>query len=186
MTFIRIRFTFGFFAFWAAVLTANEYFGGNYPALPAFLLSLAHETGHIAAACISGLPPKSITFYAGGIKMSVENGTGSRGLAREIFVLSAGCAVNLVLALFLHLSGMRLAAMISLGLGLFNLLPLSSLDGGRLIYAVCEYLSPVSDVASAQKICDRIMIAAALCYFIFCGFTPLLLPLIIILLTSGE
>lgn len=183
---IRIRFTFGFFALWAAVLTANEYLGGKYPALPVFLLCLAHESGHIIAACAAGLPPESITFYVGGIRMSLENGTGSKGLAREILILSAGCAVNLFLAPVLYLWGMRLTAMMSLGLGLFNLLPFSSLDGGRLIKAVCEYISPASDIASAQQLCDKLLLAAAFIYLLFRGFTPLLPALVTVLLMNRK
>lgn len=182
----RIRFTFGFFALWAAVLTANEYYSGNYPALPVFLLCLAHESGHIFAAGAAGLFPESITFCAAGIRMSVKNGTYSRGLFRELILLSAGCAVNFALVPLFVLAKMRLWAMVSLALGVFNLLPLSSLDGGRIIRAMCEYISPASDIVSAQKLCDIIIIAAALAYFLVCGFPPPLLPLIIAGLSALE
>ncbi|MDE6593027.1 MAG: M50 family metallopeptidase [Oscillospiraceae bacterium] len=182
----RVRFTFGFFALWAAVLTANEYYNNHYPALPIFLLCLAHESGHIFAAGIAGLPPERITFCAAGIRMSVKNGTYSRGLFRELLLLSAGCAVNFALVPLFALAKMRLWAMVSFSLGIFNLLPLSSLDGGRIIRAVCEYISPAADIGSAQKICDIIIIAVFLAYFLFHGFPPPLLPIIIAGLSALE
>lgn len=182
----RIRFTFGFFALWAAVLTANEYYNNHYPALPIFLLCLAHESGHLFAAKIAGLSPECITFCAAGIRLSVKNGTHSRGLFPELLLLSAGCAVNFALVPMLVAAKMRLWAMVSLSLGIFNLLPLSSLDGGRLIRALCEYISPAADISSAQRMCDIIIITAALAYFLFHGFPPPLLPLIIAGLSALE
>lgn len=182
----KIRFTFGFFALWASVLTANEYYGGNYPALPIFLLCLAHEGGHIAAARAAKLSPKSITFCASGIRMSLKNGTQSRGLARELLLLFSGCGVNFILALLFYLLRMRMWAAISLGLGVFNLLPLSALDGGRIIRALCEYFSPTSDIVCAQKTCDIIAIAVFGGYFLWRGYTLPLLPLIIMVLSVLE
>ncbi|MCM1579042.1 MAG: hypothetical protein NC078_09625 [Ruminococcus sp.] len=183
---MHITFTFGFFALWACVLAVNEYMGGSYPAAPLFFLCLAHEAGHIAAAEIFGLPIEKVTFCASGIRMSLKGGSRSRGLVRELVLLLSGAAVNFALAPLFILFGMRLWAMTSLALGTFNLLPLSSLDGGRAAAAVLEYFSPAADIAAAQKVCDFVIIAAALAYFLFHGFPPLLLPMVIIGLSALE
>lgn len=95
------------------------------------LCSLMHELGHIGMMCLFGMPPESLTFYAGGIRLSDSCLYCSK--PKLVAVLMAGCAVNLVsagMSLLLGYAGLFAAA--HLALGLFNLLPFRYFDGGRL------------------------------------------------------
>lgn len=168
---IRIRATFGFFALWAVILYLREYSALPFSPLPVFLLCLLHEAGHTAALLLTGQPPVSLTFYAGGISMSLRQPPERAGLFSEILVLSAGCAVNLLLAVLLSLTGSRLWAMTSLGLGLFNLLPHSMLDGGGILRALTVYCFPHADIDAAAGIIDVMTVTAMLILFIVKGMS---------------
>ena len=120
----RIRITFGFFAVWSVLIMQSPVSKAGELAL---LSCLLHEGGHITAMAVMGIKPRSLTFYSGGIGM--KSGA-ILSPAREIFILSAGCLVNLLLALAGTLTGSRILTGINLALMLFNLLPLPSLDGG--------------------------------------------------------
>lgn len=180
---VHIKVTFGFFALWAVILSAAEYFPNNaLSPLPVFLLCLLHESGHIAALTLTGCPPRGLTFYAGGISMSLSEPPERAGLFTEILVLSAGCAVNLALSVILSLAGNRLWALASLGLGLFNLLPHSLLDGGGILRALTVCLFPEADVEAAQQVCDKVILLAALAFVLLKGISPAMLSVLITLL----
>ena len=97
----------------------------------ALVCCLLHETGHLAAMLFFGYAPKEICFYAGGIKLIPKRGIVPR--RRQAVILAAGCAVNLALAGVSLISGQQRLMYTNLALGLINLLPLSCLDGGRLL-----------------------------------------------------
>ena len=92
-----------------------------------------HETGHIAAMLMCGCKPEGITFYGGGIRLVPCKRM--NGFSQEAFILSAGCAVNFMLAFLSCVICKKLTffAQVNLLLGGFNLLPVGYLDGGRLI-----------------------------------------------------
>ena len=126
---IKIRFTFSFFA----VVGLVSALGGAVQLRLAVILlcSLMHELGHIFAMCLFGILPQSLTFYAGGIRLS-ENGLKCSPV-RCAVILLAGCAVNFASAAVSILLGHRgLFAAVHLILGGFNLLPFRYFDGGRL------------------------------------------------------
>ena len=97
--------------------------------------------------------------------------------AREIFILSAGCLVNLLLALAGTLTGSRILTGINLALMLFNLLPLPSLDGGRILRTVVEAISPAADISGVQNAFGIVMGIAAAVFFFVSGSISFTLPL---------
>lgn len=116
------------------------------------IASLMHESGHIAALCLSGYRPKTISFELSGIRL--ENNLSPVCFQKEIFILLAGSGVNLtVFALSLLSAGtiekVSVFAAVHLMLGLLNLLPIASLDGGKLLILI---LSQYISVLSAEKI----------------------------------
>lgn len=113
-----------------------------------FLSVLAHELGHSLVSARLGMPAPSITlFIFGGIAQLSREPKRPRD---EFLIAGAGPLVSLVLGLgFSALSwagpgsvGVPLAALgkwlglVNLGLGLFNLLPVFPLDGGRILRAL--------------------------------------------------
>ena len=103
---------------------------------------LAHECGHLLCLMALGENPRKI--YLGVFGMRIERTGGVRlSLARDCLAALAGPAVNLLLAgLFAALGGrngigaFHKAALVNLGLALFNLLPVETLDGGQALYYI--------------------------------------------------
>jgi Peptidase family M50. len=88
-----------------------------------------HEIGHLIAFYIVGSKPKSISVSLCGIRLVPSGRILSR--RKELFTLAAGPLFNLLTALIFWKT--KSAAMISLALMLFNLFPISPLDGGRML-----------------------------------------------------
>ena len=129
---------------------------------PAWRLGLAlafaalHELGHLGAMAAFHTPASRICLTAAG--MRIERPPGLRvSFAREVAIALAGPAVSLLLAGALY--ALPRAALlplppdlfyINLGFGLFNLLPVRQLDGGRALYfALCRR---VSEAAAARAV----------------------------------
>ena len=126
---VRIRLYFGFFA----MLTFYFYLHGRDTAAvgAALVCCLLHELGHLAMMFACGYAPKALCFYAGGIKLVPRDGIVPRG--KQAVILSAGCAVNLLLAGASMVFGLGRLVYVNLAIALINLLPLNCLDGGRLL-----------------------------------------------------
>jgi len=123
----------------------------------------AHEAGHLAAMAALGIRPGCICLTAAG--MRIERPPGLRvSFAREIAVALAGPAVSLALAgLFRLLPLPPDFFWLNLGFGLFNLLPVRQLDGGRaLYYLLCRYVN--------ETAASRVVTATSLmCLFLAAG-----------------
>lgn len=126
---IRVRFYFGFFA---TVMLYFYMMKSDSLGITAALCScLLHEAGHLSAMCLLSAPPESVNFYIGGIKIIPKRGLCARSAMTVI--LSAGCAVNFLAAAVSVFLGLDRLCYINLALGLVNMLPFSSLDGGHLL-----------------------------------------------------
>lgn len=124
-------------SFWfAAVMTLMLLLSPQTGAAECFLLCILHEFGHLAPMLLFRAKPKKIQLGYFGMKIV----TGQKLLSpiKEIIIAASGPAVNLTLAAILFLGGYKSTAMLSLGLGLFNLLPVPSLDGGRILTQLTE------------------------------------------------
>ena len=125
---LNIRIYFGFFA---AVMFYFYISGNDTLGIAAALTScLLHELGHLSAMLLFGCPPERLT--AGGFKLT-RSFDKQCGRAAEAVILSAGCAVNLLLAAVSALTGYETLTVTNLALCAANLLPFSSLDGGRIL-----------------------------------------------------
>lgn len=160
---VKVKFTFGFFAMWAWLLSAD-------PLLAHMTLAacLMHEAGHAFVLIIANVPIRRMTFCCSGIALKSDHSR-KMSFRGELLMLSAGCLVNFLLSAAAYHTGHRLFGGINLGLGLFNLLPFSALDGGRIIKLVSERYLPRTDIDGAQKICDILLGTAAAVMFITRG-----------------
>lgn len=171
---LRLRFTFGFFAVWGWLMLSCK---DSHAAVIALASCILHEWGHIGAMLISRVRISRLTFYSGGIKLRTRNDTGEKGLLWELAILSAGCAVNLIICIFAALANSKIWFLINLSLFLFNLLPISSLDGGRIVKALVISHFPCADIDSAQKATDIILGIALAAVFLLHGRVSFTLPL---------
>lgn len=100
---------------------------------PWLAAAFLHELGHALTALAMGGHVNRLRFGFGDICMELS----PLPRRRLVWVTAAGPVVNLVCGAALRQIWPVFAA-ISLLLGLFNLLPLPVLDGGRLIQLFCE------------------------------------------------
>lgn len=130
---LKLTFDFSFFAVIAlfCLLDAPEL------ALTAICACIIHELGHYIAAILTDVKIERIIFWAGGVKMISD--IGMKPISNEIAVLAAGPVCNFLAALLYFIIGDNRAFSVNFILGLFNLLPFSSLDGGSVMEKILEY-----------------------------------------------
>ena len=99
------------------------------------LACVVHELGHLLVGAALGGRPRWLSLSAVGLELNMEYPAGL-SYGRELAVALAGPAVNLVTGGICAQFGNYLLAGVSFGLGLFNLMPVLPLDGGRALWAV--------------------------------------------------
>lgn len=124
--------------------------------LPWGLLACAvHELGHVAAAMAFGGRAVRLSLTAVGAELSFSYRT-PLTYEQDSLVALAGPAANLLFGGLFFALNRHLPTVLSLGVGIFNLLPILPLDGGRVLYGLlADKLDP--DWA------DRLLTAAAGC-----------------------
>lgn len=125
----------------------------------ALLCCILHEAGHILCLMILGEKPKKIDLSFYGIKLE-RNSLSSQSTVGEIMIFVSGPAVNFVFSAILFLLSnafepLRIAAMISLCIGVFNLIPCKPFDGGNIIHTI---LCRIARHQTADNICFAISI----------------------------
>lgn len=158
----KVRLTSSFF-----LLLALFILFGQSSFLPLiFLAALVHEFGHLLAIWGFGGTVRSVSISFLGAK--IEYSRARQSYLAEIVTALAGAVCNLLVAFFfaqfdilggdtLFFSGANLL------LGLFNLLPVSSLDGGRALYFFCAKWFGID---TAQTIGEKVSIFFAAALFL--------------------
>ena len=110
-------------------------------ALTLLCATALHECGHLAAFLLLGEPMPALHFGRLGLQLQAARPLSMRA---ECLTALAGPAVNLLCAgLLWLLCGPGVPAALHLLTALGNLAPIDSLDGGRVLRAVCEmHVSP--------------------------------------------
>lgn len=93
--------------------------------------AVIHELGHAAAACLFHGRVEEVNLNSAGMEMKLIYPR-VLSYSAENLVLIGGPVCNLLAAVLAMWGGRYLGAAIGIGLGLFNLLPILPLDGGRL------------------------------------------------------
>ncbi len=120
----------------------------------ALFCCIVHEAGHIICLLFLGEKPALIEFSFYGIKLERVNGVRNIA-ASDLAVYLSGPSANFIFSAALFLlsnfyNPLRIMAIISFGIGLFNLIPCKPLDGGNIIYALlCRNMC----IEVAEKIC---------------------------------
>ncbi len=99
------------------------------------LASFLHEAGHAIAMLIVHDRPRRVTMSIFGICVERDREC-YLGYRKAAFVSLAGPFVNVFCFTLFWCLRQPTAAVIHAGLGLFNLLPITSLDGGEALYAL--------------------------------------------------
>ena len=106
-----------------------------------------HELGHVLAVGLLGGRFGALRLSAVGAQLTLDPGR-PLSYGRELLCALAGPAVSLLTAWVAAGGRLFLLAGLSLGQGLFNLLPLLPLDGGRCLYL---FLAPLAGEQRAER-----------------------------------
>ena len=135
---LKTRIKFGFFSLLIAVtmiISANEY------TYISFLAAAIHETGHLFAAKILKIKLTELKFDFLGARLIVSRNIIS--YSQEIILCAFGPLFNFLSAIIVYAASQRLKTdhslisffiFASLALGILNLLPIKSFDGGRITF----------------------------------------------------
>jgi Zn-dependent protease len=167
-TVFRLRFD--FFAAVAVLILFYE----QKIALWGLCAALIHEAGHLLAMTLCDVPVRCVMFYGAGICIDTKNRREFLPPLTDIIILAAGAAVNFAVFAYFTLLfesvSVHLFGAVNLVIGLFNLLPLSQFDGGRIISAIIFAVCPQGKAEKLdffrQKMDFFIIPAVAIIFFI--------------------
>ena len=156
----------------AAVLLVLALLWGAGPVMPHVLVAaLCHEAGHLAVLRWFRVPVEAIVVTPMGAVISAPLQE-QLSYPRELLAVLAGAAVNLLLAVvFARVSGDYLFAGANFLLGVYNLLPIRGLDGGRALYLLAAWRSEpfaaqrLAAVVNAVTLAVLLGLSAALLWF---------------------
>lgn len=149
---VEVSFTLICFAAIGIILTTFEGF------LFCLTSLVIHEAGHLTAMCILGFPPETIKLSLFEITIS-DRGRYCRRFFDNFLIILCGPLFNFICFIVFYLLYLLCyevlfpIAAVNLSVGLFNLLPVMSLDGGQLLYLI---LSRRLSEKSAEKIVNII------------------------------
>lgn len=136
----------------AAVCLIFDLFGSFVCCISAVVL---HESGHLAAMSIFGYKPESINISLFEIKIS-DSKRLQKSFTENILIIFSGPFANFICFILFYLLYLSVNeyffsfAAANLSVGLFNLLPVISLDGGQLLYIILSRF--VSDSAAEKTV----------------------------------
>lgn len=123
-----------------AVITAMLAFDRTGFILPLLFAVLIHEAGHLAAMWILDCAPKRVRLVPAAVEITTKINSGGK---YEIIIALCGPLVNLLLFATLFVNylafgneGYLTVGLINLLIGLFNLLPVTGLDGGTVLFNI--------------------------------------------------
>lgn len=141
---VRVCLDFSFFAAVSILMLV----GCNDYALYSLYACLLHETGHLVVMLFMRMNIKKLVFYGAGIKIVRPNNFCT--FTREVAVLFSGCLVNFTLYAVASYFKAYDFALVNLAVGLFNAMPISFLDGGKLLTAVFYRFLPYRFALKAE------------------------------------
>lgn len=141
---------------------------------------LLHEAGHGAAMLLTGSGIQEIRLHAAGIRIVTADSLLSGG--KELVVLYSGPAANLLVAALLFRGELTVPVLLHLGMGLFNLLPFSVLDGGAAL--LCMYGESAAFRTALKTVNILLSLLSAAVLFLFHVYNPCLYLMALYLLIS--
>lgn len=138
-----------------------------------FLAAAVHEVCHMVCLCLCGIPIYRI--YIGTQGAAIE--TAALSPLQELLCAAAGPAGSFLCLIFArHFPMLALCGFLQ---GIYNLLPIYPLDGGRILHSIAQFLIP----PYAETICKCVSQFATVCILGICLFlyVKTLIPLFLLL-----
>ncbi len=158
----------------AAVITAMLAFDRTGYILPLIFAVTMHEAGHLFAMWIFECAPKRVRLVPAAVEISTKIQNGGK---HEVIIALCGPAVNLLLFLSLWINYLAFGSetslccgLINLLIGIFNLLPVTGLDGGTVLFNLLCRKNELSRAGLMMRIINlslaavMILIAVCLCF----------------------
>ena len=150
----------------AAVITAMLAFDRTGFALPLIFAVVMHEGGHLLVMWILDCCPKRVRLVPAAVEITAVFGCSRK---KEIAVALAGPAVNLVLFFTLWFNFLAyknepvlVCALINLLICIFNMLPVTGLDGGTVLFSLLTRRKAPEKAALIMRIINLSLAAALL------------------------
>ena len=146
-------------SFFAVMMIISLVISSSYYALIPLFAAAIHELGHVICARLTGVRLSGFELGILGARISTEGTLCS--YSAEIAISAAGPILNLlsadITAILCKLSGVsselfELFILSSLALGITNLLPIKSFDGGRIFEALLSKFLSISAVETIIEI----------------------------------
>ena len=118
----------------AAAMTAVLLLDRENRVICCFLAAVLHELGHIAAMRLCGVAVRGLRLRLFDVLIEADQPPDYRS---DCMITLGGVAANFFFALIFLPFGMKLS-LPNIALGVFNLMPVMSLDGGHLLYIAME------------------------------------------------
>ena len=139
--------------------------------LPTICFALLHEAGHLIAMKILNCKPGEIVLSPG--KIEIKNNAFC-GLAGEALILLSGPLINLIFSSVFYIifcifgSDIPLIwSAVSLVMAVYNMLPITGLDGGRILYLLLNLLFGIKTAEVVVKTVSFLTAILILCYGIY-------------------
>lgn len=150
------------------LLIIGIYFGYFQKSILLLLAVLLHESAHSTVAFFMGFRVSEIELMPLGGVVRVE-GLFQANPSREAVIAFAGPAFSIVLAFFIIEFGLctipQFFVTANMAIGIFNLMPIFPLDGGRILRAVLSYrwgyVKATKNVSNLSRIISVIMFGTA-------------------------
>ncbi len=168
---LKVKFDFSFFAVVAFMIFVDT----SGAAVLSLIACILHEGGHLFAMAVCGVYPQRITFYGGGIALTKAE-TDSLPDGKRLVILSAGCAVNLLLAgaYFITPDNNTVAVFsaVNLIICIFNALPIGYFDGAGVLEIIltkfvtlrtCEIIKRVVGAVLSLMITAGVIVYCVIC-----------------------
>ncbi len=138
---LTIEISFYFFAVIALVISSDK----SNLSLYFFISMFIHEIGHLITILYYKMKIKKISFKIYGIKIEIDQNKYLNNY-QEILILLSGSLSNFATALVIYIFNINLKPLLiaNLIIGTFNLLPVDSLDGGKITNIILFSYLPMS------------------------------------------
>ena len=169
---LKVKFDFSFFAVVAFMIFVDT----SGAAVLSLIACILHEGGHLLAMAVCGAYPERITFYGGGIALT-RTGMDCLPDGKRILILSAGCAVNLIVAsTYLFMPDNGTAAVfcaVNLIICLFNALPIGYFDGAGILEILLSKFMSLRAAETVKRVIgitfSVVIIAGVIMYCVSCN-----------------
>ncbi len=139
--------------------------------IPTLFASFIHETGHLFMMWVTGCQPRSVRLIPASVQIVRGFPQKKNG---EIKIALAGPAVNLLLFCVLFFNykifGSKPVlsfAVLNLVVGIFNLLPVTGLDGGTVLIHLLSRDNNIARAVLTVKIITAVMCAAVFVFGVY-------------------